>query len=506
MNAKKILKNVVTIIGFSLLAKVMSFVVETIVANKFGASQITDSYYMVIGITQMISPMISVGIWKVFLPEYKSKLVLNDYEGANRITSKLYILFSAIVLIMVLGISLFPVKILNVFAPGFTEAEITLSAKMLKVVATVFIFNLLATIPSAILQANEKFSKSQSKEIFQLIPPILFLVIAPIHDESATIWLCAMNVFGAMLASIIMNYYVRKKYKFCISGKFFDKDIIGVLKNIPIACLNSIINQLNNVIDKAFASGLQAGSITCLNYGSKLIYLFDGIFSNAVSMAFFPNITELIAKGEKRKLKSFIKEYICIMSAILIPISIFIILFSTEIVKIVFGHGNFSGESISITAKVFVAYSIGLLAMGITTGVNDIFYILKKTKMLTVTTVANIGLNILFDLIFIRKYDVVALSLATTISLYISLLIKIIIIREYIDFDKQFKLTMLQAVVYSLIAVLVVYFMKLNIRFSSMIVLIIGGIIYFIIYSGLIMIFPNVFRSRVLKLTGRNIK
>ena len=60
-----------------------------LVATKFGASEETDVYYMVIGIVQICYPMISVGIWKVFLPEYKTRCVKGEYEEANIITNKL---------------------------------------------------------------------------------------------------------------------------------------------------------------------------------------------------------------------------------------------------------------------------------------------------------------------------------------------------------------------------------------------------------------------------------
>lgn len=81
--------------------------------------------------------------------------------------------------------------------------------------------------------------------------------------------------------------------------------------------------QLNNIIDKAFSSILNTGAVTYLNYGSKLINLFDGIFSTAVTTAIFPLITEMFAKKEKNKINEFLNNYMFNIAANTIAYQLF---------------------------------------------------------------------------------------------------------------------------------------------------------------------------------------
>lgn len=436
MKLKTILKNISTVLIFSLMAKVMSFIIELLVAIKFGATSETDVYYMVIGIVQICYTMISVGIWKVFLPEYKTRCVVGSQEEANIIADKLIIIFVAIFAFLTMSVYIFPQYVIKVFAPGFSTAYVKKSIDLLRIVVFMFVFNCLATFSTAILQSVGKFSKSQVKEVVQYIPSILLLLF--FSKEFGIKGLAVSFLLGAIISALVEMFLVRKIYKFRFSKHVIDEQTIKVMKQVPVTCLNSIVNQLNNIIDKAFSSGLTIGAVTYLNYGSKLIHLFDGIFSTAITTAIFPLITEMVAKKEKKKLNEFICKYFFSIATILIPISCLICLYSEDIVLFVFGHGKFDVSAARSTALVLFMYAIGLLAMSYTTIINDLFFVMKKTQYLLYTTMLNIGLNVIFDLLLIRRYNVAGLSLATTISLYIALFIKFYIMKNEVKFNLDF--------------------------------------------------------------------
>ena len=82
MNEKRILKNVGVVFAILILAKIAAFANDAILAAFIGTSADADAFYMVLGIQQVIYPMLSVGIWKVFLPEYKKNMVLNGEKSA----------------------------------------------------------------------------------------------------------------------------------------------------------------------------------------------------------------------------------------------------------------------------------------------------------------------------------------------------------------------------------------------------------------------------------------
>lgn len=98
----KLLRGTIVIIFVSVLAKITSFITEAILASYLGTTYQSDAYYMVTSIQYVVYPMLSVGIWKVFLPIYKEKITLGDQDGADGLADKIITNFTFVSIILVL--------------------------------------------------------------------------------------------------------------------------------------------------------------------------------------------------------------------------------------------------------------------------------------------------------------------------------------------------------------------------------------------------------------------
>ncbi len=428
-----VIKSSITIVFFYFFAKVLSFLVEMIIASKYGACFETDAYYLTEGTVMAISPLLTIGVWKVFMPEYKRLIVKNQESDAVEFTESMLAFFLMLSVLLSLVFFLFPSIILNVFAPGYNEKQVEYSSDLIRVFSFIFVFGTVTIFPSAILQSRSLFSKSQLKEIIVFLFPLIYLLV---FSEFGQKGLAISLLVGHMIAMFVMYYYLLPYFKISLSPKITIRKYGNILKLYPIACINAVLLQLNAVIDKMFSSTLVVGSISFMNYGAKVINFFNGIISTAISMALFPYLAEMIAKKEDERFRSFFVGSISILCAILFPMTCVLSLFSIDIISILFGHGKFSGDDIQITSKILFIYGIGLPAMGITTIVNDIFYINKQVKILMYTSVVNIISNIILDFLLIDKLGVVGLCMATTISLYVSLLIKLFYMREIVSANR----------------------------------------------------------------------
>lgn len=487
-STKLIFKGTAVLVLYSLSAKFLSFLIELLIASKFGASMETDAYYLTYGIILSVFPMLSVGIWKVFMPEYKTCMVQGRNEHAKTLSDQLMVVFVGIALCITLFFNLAPRFVISCFAPGFNEQSIDLSVTILRILSFVFVFNTISTFPAAMLQARSLFSKSQVKEVVLFLFPLAYLILfAPNFGVEGLAVSVLIGVFVAMVwqYSLVLPYY-----RWNIPHKIFNKDTLGILKLYPVACLNAIINQLNNIIDKMFASTLGVGAVTYLNYGVRIIHLFDGLFSTAISVAIFPHLTEMWAKKDIKRLRSFLSKYITLLCAVLIPLSLLVLLLSNEIIDVLFGHGKFDEQSVATTSLVLFMYAPGLLAMGLTTVFNDILYIRKKIKALLYTTILNIACNIVLDFLLIKNFNVAGLSFATTISLYISLTLKMILMRDVLKVDKR----MLKNIGFVLLSSAISFFVCKSlvgfeiISFAKYLQLIVVGMLFVLIYSSILFI------------------
>ncbi len=240
-------------------------------------------------------------------------------------------------------------------------------------------------------------------------------------------------------------------------------------------------------MDKIVASGSVGGAVACLNYGHKLMNVFSGMISGAIGTAVYPTTIQLIAENRTDKLKELLRSVIGVLGFIIIPISCFCMLFSEEIVTAAFQRGAFDASATVLTANVFVGYCLGMPISGIATAVKNVFYGYGDTKTTMYISILGIVLNIIFDLAFIRIWDVAGLAYATSFSLMICLFVRFLCLRKYIRIGyKPILVEYIKILIISAVSCVIphIFFSRLpdlNLYLS----LILSGLVFGGVYLGL---------------------
>jgi murein biosynthesis integral membrane protein MurJ len=240
-------------------------------------------------------------------------------------------------------------------------------------------------------------------------------------------------IIGSIFRLLIQLPFIDWKWRFKPDFRFKDQEIIPMLKGLPSVAITAAIAHINGMVDKIVASGAVSGSVACLNYGNKLMNVFSGMISTAISTAVYPTMIQCIAEKENEKLRSLLRNTICALMFVIVPISLFCVLFSSEIVTVAFQRGAFDSSATALTAEVFIGYSVGMIFVGIATIVTNVFYGFGDTKITMYISLIEIVLNIIFDLTFVRLWGVAGLAFATSISAAICLLIRFCFLRRYVS-------------------------------------------------------------------------
>lgn len=451
---KKIFRGTVVIVLVGILAKITSFIAEAILAAYLGTTYQSDAYYMVSSIQAVIYPMLSVGIWKVFLPLYKEKLAHGDMEEAASLTNKVISLFSVVSMIAVGLLIILAAPIVSIVAPGFQGETRMLCIKLVRIAAPMYFFIIAAAIYASILQANDKFLGSQIREVASHIPTIIAAVFFyKIYGIEA---MAVALVAGGALRLLIELPFVDWGYRFKPDFKLRTNEFKIMLKRLPSALVSEGVTQFNTLIDKAMASTLSEGTVSGLNYGHKLMNVFSGLLSTAIATALYPQMIELIALRKETELGKMVGKIINIFCVLMFPVTIACILFRTEIVAVVFQRGSFTDESTALTSGVFSLYCIGLFFIASNTVVTNLFYGYGDTKTPMYISIANLGVNVVFNLVFIHLWGVNGLALATSISAIITFFVRIKTAEKYVKLDnKQMIITSMKIFVAAVAACLI---------------------------------------------------
>ena len=435
---KAVIKSFVIVLIMTILAKIASFISELIIAFLLGTSEKADMYSMIIGIHQVIYPMISVGIWSIFLPMYKKEMINNSEDNANELLCKVLTLFSIISVILIIIINIFSKQIIMIVANGFNSDMQKICVDLLRIYSPYFIFVILSSIYAAVLQCHEKFFGSQIREMVTYLPTIF---LGPLAYRMYDLYgLVIVLVIGSVFRLLVLIPFLNKNIRFKFDFHFKTKKNKEMLHKMPSVLITSGIEQINILVDKMMASNLVVGSVSGLSYGNKLINVFNGFFTSSISTASYSTMSQYVAEKRINDLKKIVCSMLIIMAIIIIPITMISIILNKEIVTIIFARGLFDDNSINITSKTFIGYLIGMYFIGTKGFINNVFYSFGDTKKIMKISIISIIINIVLNIILTKIFGVVGLAVATSISSIIYYILTTILLRrkECIDNKKVY--------------------------------------------------------------------
>jgi putative peptidoglycan lipid II flippase len=260
-----------------------------------------------------------------------------------------------------------------------------------------------------------------------------------------------------------------------------------MFKRLPSALVSAGVDQFNMLVDRAMASTLPTGTISALNYGHRLMNVFSGLLSTAVSTALYPQMIEMITLKKEDELKKLVVKIINIFSILMIPVTIACFLFRTEIVSAVFERGSFDSASTAVTSGVFAFYCTGILFIACNAVVTNIFYGYGNTKTPMFISIANLVINVGLNLTFIHFWGVNGLALATSMSAFITFFVRMKAVDKHIRLEKKdMVLTALKVIIASAVACGVPRAIFTFYPMNKYITLVISAAIGFVLYLVLI--------------------
>jgi murein biosynthesis integral membrane protein MurJ len=424
----KILKSSTGLVIITLLVKLLGYVEKLCLAKYYGTSYQVDVYTTILTIVlaffYFFREVIEPGFLNVFMYLRNS----NEKEAWGLFNKGFRLIF--FITIIISGVTiLFPSKVISVFAPGFDEAKLNLSTKLIQIAILGCVFLALSTLTNITLNGLKLFSLAASGElVFKAMIILCMVLFYKTHGIIGA-------VFGIVLGSCVrLSVHLTKLYRY-IS---FRKVTITheTRKNIWLLTWPLLIgvtfSQLSNLIDNVFASYLKEGSIAALSYSKKLIEFPIIIFPYILSIVIFPYFTQLKVEKKLEKQKELLTNSLKWIIISFLPISAFFIIFSTPIVEIAFQRGAFTAESTILTSKPLLIYSFGLIFFAIETILVIFYFANSDTKTPVFVGIACTVLHIILSFVLIQVIGYIGIALAYVIQKLVKNFILLMLLRKKI--------------------------------------------------------------------------
>lgn len=430
---KKAAKSAAIIVIFSLISKFLGFIREVLIASKFGSGMETDAYFVALSATTVLMGMVSAGLNTTLIPIFSEIEVKNGHEKKIDYMNNLINVVNILaILFVVIGWISSPV-IINIMANGFEGEKFNLAVKLTRIGLPIMLFTGPCAIFTGYLQSNESFLAPAAIGLPFNVVYIFYLLF--LSSKFGIKGLMVASVLATLAQIFIQIPAVKSEgYKYKFKVDFKDKYIKkALLLTLPVM-IGTAINEINMIVDKTMASSLKEGSISSLNYASKLNGIILGVFIAAITTVIFPMLSKESNKDNIDGVKLIMSHGINIILLITLPATVGLIILSEPIVRIFFQRGAFDATATAMTTKALIFYAIGLVGMALRLMLNKAYYSMQDTKTPMVNGAIAVGANILLNFIFIKPLAHGGLALATSIS---TLLATLLLIK---DLDKIYKM------------------------------------------------------------------
>jgi putative peptidoglycan lipid II flippase len=404
-----------SIIAITVFAKAAIYLTELLIAIKFGASRITDSFVIARAIPSRIENIVTWALYSAFLPFYL-KLLSKDKEEADILFSYFFKMILVVSGLLCLLISIKGELILKILTPGFDYLACAMSLKLLRIMVWIILFgSLCALLQSVNSSRGNSLVASSSQPINNIVVlfSILFLVrFWGIYSVAVGV---ALGGISKMLIQFITFNPLRgfSSTKKSASLRSYAE---GIWKSFFMIVAVLLIHESIMMVMRIFASHSE-GDISILNYGYVIIQAPLLIIETLTFYVFFPVLIERSNLEDGNDFKLVTIRLIRLMFFVLVPAAILMFVSSSLISRVLFLHGKFDWFTADKTGAAIAFFSVGLLGLGIESVAFRVAIILKKMKQYLVILAARFLLNLLLNFILTRSLEpVIALSLAFSLA------------------------------------------------------------------------------------------
>jgi putative peptidoglycan lipid II flippase len=404
---------------FTSLSRISGLVRDMVVLHIFGASAVTDAFYVAFTIPNTLRRLVAEGALTIaFIPIYTDVMQTQGEKEARRFfAATLGLLICVLLGLTFLGI-VFAKWVVYMFASGFAgnASQMQVATELTQWMFPYIIFVSLVALFMGVLNAHQHFAAPAASPILLNLGQIAGAAVLAAYFDPPIFGLALGVVLGGA-AQLALQYPAMKRMGLLVwptlNWRLKAVHRLGVM--LFPALFGIAVYQINLIILRQMASYLPAGQITYYYNADRLMQFALGIFAISIATAALPTMSRILASGDKTQLIDTWRFSFRLTNFITIPAGFGLFAVATPVVAVLYMHGEYKWVDAEQTAWATMAFAPGLIAMAVVRTTVQAFYALKDTRTPVVVAAFTVVVNFACGLAFL-KYEVTGLALAITVS------------------------------------------------------------------------------------------
>lgn len=409
-DVKKIAKYSMIVTMILVLTKLIGFVREFLIAVQFGATRESDIFKIASTMPSVLFAAVAAALVTSFIPVFAG--VKGDKEKANRLFNNILNIVGLLCAFLAVIGMFFAPQLVNLFASGFEGSDFDRTVYMTRILMPSIIFLGISGLYRGYLQSYGVFIQPALTDIAANLVIIAGILI---FYKFGIISAIIATFVGAMTQAVVQRPFM-KEYKYELLIDLKDAHTRRMLKLSLPTLISASVSQINLMVTRDFASRLAAGSISVVDYATRISAIINQVFIISITTVLYPGLTEKYALGKYEEFKEMVVNSINVILIVVIPMIFGMIALSTPLVKVLLEHGAFDERATVATASALIFIAFSTLGYSMIDILSKVFYAVGDTLTPMINGFVNVILNVGLIVILAPRLDVEGLALSTTLS------------------------------------------------------------------------------------------
>lgn len=449
--SRKFLANVGIVSVMSATQLVLQFALQTVLADRFGASAVMDGFNAVITIPNVLTTIIMVTLGFSMIPELARQFEA-DHKSAWRTSASLLLWLSILggalsFLILVANRSL-----VETLFHGMQQEASTAAVESLEILSWILALNIVSTTCTSIYHARHRFFWAA---LLSVLAAVMNLTLAFQWSRAGIVgyaWsIIVTNIAYTVLLTIPLA--VPLASNICLWTPGLSRIVVSWW---PLL-LGGVYVRIDPIIDRIVASTLDEGSIAHLGYAQRFITAITMVVTGSILTVIFPKLATGDPSALKSNLASKLPAAFSGLIAVILPVCIGGIWFAVPVVSDLLQRGEFlASDSEAVGGLVQI-----LLIFFAFAALNDLIgralITLGYSKLFAILSAVGVTFGFALKFLLVDQFGVRMIATASVLAFGIVFVLSLQILRRQVDlkFDSAFVKDVCKSIMASCIACLV---------------------------------------------------
>jgi putative peptidoglycan lipid II flippase len=408
----------------NVVSRLLGLVREQVMAALFGATAATDAFVAASTVPMIVYDLLIGGaISAALVPVFVDAAA--DEERLWRLLSTVLTLAALVLTGVAIVLWLGAPLVVDLMASGFNQDVRDAAVPMVRVMLVAVVLQGLAGVVTSVLYARRRVTlPAFAAAVYNGAVVIVALLFHQVLDVYALV----LGVVVGAAGQLLLQLPGLGSWRYRPLLEVNRPELSAILRLYAPVALGMVVTIVGIMIDRNLASQLAEGSLSVMNYATRLIQFPLGLVGTATSIAVLPLLakhssdlaaaqvagtSDPVATDGYRETLRFGARIVLLL---MLPATVGLIVLREPLVQLLFERGRFGEVDTARTALVFLAYAPQLPFTALDQLLIVAFYARKDTRTPVAIGVVTVLLYLVSALALIGPLDVAGLALANAIQ------------------------------------------------------------------------------------------